>query len=200
MRENGMRVGKQYVLDERYADGNYERFPKLTDELLKRNPAVILVNTIASVRVAQQATETVPIVFVSTNDPVGSGLVASLARPGGNTTGLSNQAEDTVTKLVEILHEVLPRATRVAALFNPGNPSNPKLFEELRASAIGFGITACAFEAASPEGGHLREENPRRGEARRPPRRAAYQVRAGDQLEDRQGPRACDPAVRAGAG
>jgi putative ABC transport system substrate-binding protein len=71
MRENGLLEGKHYVLDERYAEGNYDRFSALTDELLKRNPAIIMVNTIASVRVAQQATRTIPILFISTNDPVG---------------------------------------------------------------------------------------------------------------------------------
>ena len=150
MRENGLLEGKHYMIDDRYAEGNYERFPAIADELLKRNPAVILVNTIASVRAAQQATKAIPIVFVSTNDPVGSGLVASLRQPGGNTTGLSNQAEDAMAKYVELLHEALPRATRIAVLINPANPSNPKLFEQVRAAAGGLGIAARAFEAVSP--------------------------------------------------
>ena len=152
MRENGLEEGKHYVLDERYAQGKYERFPALTEELLARHPAILLVNTIASVRVAQQATRTVPIVFISTTDPVGSGLVASLSRPGGNTTGLSNQNEDTLNKFVELLREVLPQATRVAVLSNPGNPSHAKMFERVRVSAGAFGVTARAFEATSPEG------------------------------------------------
>jgi putative tryptophan/tyrosine transport system substrate-binding protein len=151
MRENGLREGEHYVLDEKYAEGNYDRFPALTDEVLKRNPAIILVNTIASVRAAQQATKTVPIVFVSTNDPVGSGLVASLARPGGNTTGLSTQNEDAVSKYVELLRELLPRATHVAVLINSGNPSGTRMFERVRTSASGFGVTARAFEVTSPE-------------------------------------------------
>ena len=129
MRENGMVEGKHYILDERYAEGKYDRFPALADELLMRNPAILMVNTIASVRAAQQATKTVPIVFVHTNDPVGSGLVASLARPGGNTTGLSTQNEDVVEKYIELLRELLPRASRIAVLINPGNPSGPKMFE-----------------------------------------------------------------------
>lgn len=151
MREHGLVEGRHYVLDESYAQGKYDRFPSLTEELLKRNPAILLVNTIASVRVAQQATQTVPIVFISTSDPVGSWLVASLARPGGNTTGLSNQNEDTLTKFVELLREVLPRATRVAVLSNPGNPSNPKMFERVRASALTLGVAARVFEVSSPE-------------------------------------------------
>ena len=152
MRENGLLEGQHYILDERYAEGNYDRFPALTDELIKRSPAIIMVNTIASVRAAQQATKTIPILFVSTNDPVGSGLIASLARPGGNTTGLSTQFEDVVTKNLEILREAVPHASRIAILVNPGNPSSPKLFEMVRASVGGFGIDTRAFEAANPQG------------------------------------------------
>lgn len=151
MRENGLLEGKHYVIDARYAEGNYERFPAITDELLKRNPAVIMVSTIASVRVAQRATKTIPIVFASTNDPVGSGLVASLARPGGNTTGLATQGEDIIPKHVELIHEALPRATRFGVLVNPRNPSGPQLFGRIQAAAAALGITARAFEASSPE-------------------------------------------------
>ena len=151
MRENGLMEGRDYVLDERYANGNYERFPAITEELLALKPAILMVNTIASVRVAQQATKTVPIVFVATNDPLGSGLIASYARPGGNTTGLSTQNEDVLTKHLQLLREIVPRARRIAVLVNPGNPSGPKLFEHLRASALGLGIEAFAVDVASPQ-------------------------------------------------
>ena len=152
MRENGLMEGKDYLLDQRYAEGKYDRFSALTDELLKRNPAILMVNTITSVRAAQQATKMVPIVFVHTNDPVGSGLVASLAHPGGNTTGLSTQNEDVVEKYIELLRELLPRASRIAVLINPGNPSGPKMFKRVSASAGAIGITARAFEVTSPGG------------------------------------------------
>ena len=152
MHENGMIEGKHYVLDERYAEGKYHRFPSLIEELLKSNPAIIMVNTIAAVQAAQKATRTVPIVFVHINDPVGSGLVASLARPGGNTTGLSTQNEDAVNKYVELLREVLPRASRIAALVNPTNPSHAKLFARVSASAGTFGIAARSFDVTSPDG------------------------------------------------
>ena len=150
LRDNGLIEGKHYLLEERYAGGVYERFPVLTRELLQRNPAVIMVSTIEAVRVAQKETKTVPIVMAATNDPVGSGLVASLARPGGNTTGLSTQAEDTIVKYVELVRETLPRAKWIAVLVNPGNPSTPKMFEQLRTAAGGYGIDAGAFEAATP--------------------------------------------------
>ena len=152
MRENGLVEGKDYKLDVRYAEGKYDRFPSLADELLKNNPAIIMMSTIAAVRAAQKATKTVPIVFVSINDPVGSGLVASLAHPGGNTTGLSSQNEDAVNKNIELLREVLPRATRIAVLSNPNNPSNLKMFDRIRAAASTFGITARAFEVSTPSG------------------------------------------------
>ena len=151
MRANGMVDGKNYFVDAQYADGHYDRFPAMVAAALKRDPAVIIAITIASVRAGQEATRTVPIVFVSTNDPVGSGLIANLARPGGNTTGISNQAEDVIVKYVELLRDTLPQTKRIAVLLNPGNPSNPRMFERVRAAAQGYGISAAAYEAASPE-------------------------------------------------
>ncbi len=151
MREQGLIEGQHYLLDERYADGHYERFAALTDELLARKPSILMVNTIASVRVAQQATRTLPIIFVATNDPVGSGLIASYARPGGNSTGLSTQNEDVVVKHLQLLRELLPRARRVAVLVNPGNSSGPKLFEQVRSAALAMGIEATACNASSPD-------------------------------------------------
>ena len=117
---------------------------------------------IAGVRAAQQATKTVPIIFVNTNDPVGSGLVASLAHPGGNTTGLSSQNEDASNKYIELLREVIPRASRIAVFSNPDNPSHTKMFERLRVAAASFGITARAFEAASPEARAWAKANPQK--------------------------------------
>jgi putative ABC transport system substrate-binding protein len=151
MHENGLQEGRDFVVEQRFGEGKYERFPALVDELLKHDPAVILAVTIASVQAAQKATRAVPIVFVSTNDPVGSGLITSLAKPGGNTTGLSNQNEDLVPKYLELLRETLPRASRIAVFSNPDNPSNAKMFERVREAAAGFGITSRKFEAASPE-------------------------------------------------
>jgi putative tryptophan/tyrosine transport system substrate-binding protein len=150
MRENGMVEGKHYILDERYAEGRYDRFPAIVDGLLKLSPSIFMVNTIASVKAAQKATQTVPILFVHTNDPVGSGLVASLAHPGGNTTGLSTQNEDVINKNIEILLEVLPRASRIAVLSNPDNPSNPKMVKIVEARVTALGIRTSTFEATSP--------------------------------------------------
>ena len=150
MLENGLIEGRHYVLDLVYADGHYERFPALAKELLQRAPAVLMTSTMATVRAAQLATRTVPIVMVGANDPVGNGLVASLARPGGNTTGLSSQGEDTTAKFVEFVREALPRAKRIALLVNPGNASHPKLVELVRVAALKSGIELHLFEAATP--------------------------------------------------
>ena len=151
MRENGLIEGQHYVFDVVYAEDHYERLPALAKELVRRAPAVIVATSTPSVRATQQATRTVPIVMISISDPVGSGLVASLARPGGNTTGLSNQAEDTTAKFVEFLREALPRAKRIALLVNPGNSSHGKLGEQVRVAALKTGIETRAFEAAIPD-------------------------------------------------
>ncbi len=151
LRENGLVDGKDYTIDPYWAEGKYERFPALVAAALERKPSIILVQTIAAVRAAQQATKTIPIVFMGTNDPVGSGLIASLARPGGNTTGLATMNEDRAVKLVELVHEAMPKAKRLAVLINPLNPSNRPIFQGIRTAAARLGLSAEAFEADSPE-------------------------------------------------
>lgn len=83
-----------------------------------------MVTTIAAVRAAQRATTTIPIVMTTINNPVGAGLIASLARPGGNTTGIANLTEDVTPKVLDILRATIPKASVIAILFNPANPSN----------------------------------------------------------------------------
>jgi putative ABC transport system substrate-binding protein len=149
--ENGLVDGRDYVLEMFYAEGDYRRFPELTRQALALDPAVLLVVTIASVRAAQQATRTVPIIFMATNDPVGAGLIDSLARPGGNTTGVATMADDVAPKLVEMMHMALPDARRAAVVINPGNPTNRPIFERFRSSAVAFGIDARAVEVGTPD-------------------------------------------------
>jgi putative ABC transport system substrate-binding protein len=151
LRENGLTEGKEYVLDPFWADGHYDRFPKLLEAALGRKPSIILVMTIASARAAQQATKIVPIVMVGLNDPVGSGLVASLARPGGNTTGIATMNDDRASKLVEFVRESMPGAKRLAVLINPQNPSNRPIFQSVQRAAASAGMTADVFEADAPE-------------------------------------------------
>ena len=150
LRDNGLIEGKHYVVDARYADGHVDRFPALVQEVVQRNAAAIVVVHVASVRAAQQATKTIPIVFVATPDPVGYGLVASLARPGGNTTGMTGQAEDLVAKHVELVRQTLPRARRLAVLISSSSEIHTKMFDKVRATVGGFGMEARAFDALTP--------------------------------------------------
>ena len=151
MKANALAEGKDYVLDLFWSGGDYTRFPTLVQEALTRKPSIILVATIASVRAAQLATKTIPILMLGTNDPVGSGLVASLARPGGNTTGLATMGNDRAPKLAQFVREFLPKARYIAVLVNPLNPSNGPIFESIRNAATSLGMSTVAVEANSPE-------------------------------------------------
>jgi putative ABC transport system substrate-binding protein len=142
MLDNGMVEGRDYVLDLRFADGDYGRFPTLAAEVAQRKPAAIVVTTISAARAAQRATATIPIVMTGLIDPVGIGLIASLARPGGNTTGLSNMAQDVMPKLVEMLRATFPTIKVIAILFNPTNPANREMMsKEIPAQASSIGVT-----------------------------------------------------------
>ena len=149
--DNGLFEGRDYVLETRFAAGNYERFPEFARELAQAGARTILANTIASVRAAQNVTPPVPVVMLSINDPVGAGLVASLARPGGYTTGLGTLNEDLTPKMLELQREVLPKAMTIAALFNSSNPSNPAFLGNLRTAAGAIGITVLPVELKSPD-------------------------------------------------
>jgi putative ABC transport system substrate-binding protein len=151
LRDNGLIAGRDYVLEARFAAGNYARFPEMARELAQAGASVILTNTIASVRAAQRLTPPVSVVMLAINDPVGTGLVVSLARPGGHTTGMANLNEDLTPKLLEFLRAVVPKATTIAALFNPANPTNPVFVENLRVHAGAMGMTVLPFELQSPD-------------------------------------------------
>jgi len=148
--ENNLIEGRDYVLEARWAEGQYDRFPAFARELVEQNATVIIVTTIAGARAAQRATSTIPIVMASMNDPVGSGLIASLARPGGNTTGLATLNQDVTPKLMELIHLLFPKAASIAAMFNPANPSNPVYVQRTRAEAEKIGVTAHAHELKTP--------------------------------------------------
>jgi putative ABC transport system substrate-binding protein len=150
MREQGLMEGRQYVLDVVFADGDHNRFPALAKEVLQKNPALVIGQTIASIRAIQQATRTVPIVFMGVNDPVHSGLVTNLARPEGNATGTSNQGEDLMGKHIELVREIFPKSRRVAVLVNPSNGSHPRMLEAARASAARVGMATQSFDASAP--------------------------------------------------
>lgn len=149
MRDNGMVEGRDYRLDLRFAEGDYSRFQTLAAEVGQRKPAVIVVTTISAARAAQRASSTIPIVMTGLIDPVGQGLIASLARPGGNTTGLANLAQDVMPKLVEILRGTFPEVRVIGVLFNPANPANRELSRAMPAQASSLGVTVRLVEFKS---------------------------------------------------
>ena len=121
MRDLGYIEGKTLVVDRRSADGDFARLPALATELVKLRPDVIVALLTAAAIAAQEATTTIPIVVVGVSDPIVSGLVGNLARPGGNVTGNASQSNALVGKEVELIRQLFPKATRVAALWNPAN-------------------------------------------------------------------------------
>jgi putative ABC transport system substrate-binding protein len=149
--DNGLIEDRDYVLEVRFAAGNYGRFPELARELAQAGASVVLANAIASVLAAQRLTPPVAVVMVAINDPVGAGLVASLAQPGGHTTGTSNLNPDLTPKILEFVRAVIPEATAIAALINPLNPTHPVVLDDLRTQAAAIGITVIPFELKDPD-------------------------------------------------
>jgi putative tryptophan/tyrosine transport system substrate-binding protein len=147
MRELGYVEGKNLVIEWRTADGKYERLPGLAAELVQLKVDVIVAGTQIATSVAQKATTTIPIVMVNVTDPVGSGLVTSLARPGGNITGLSNISGEISTKHLEILLSMMPKLSRVALLVNPATSENVAALKNIQAAAPRVGVTVLPLEA-----------------------------------------------------
>ena len=135
LRELGYIEGKNILLEYRYAEGKLDRMPNLVSELVQLKPAVIVVTAVPAIRAAKQATKTIPIVIISTIDPVVEGIVDSLARPGGNITGLSLLTRDLSGKRLELFTEVLQKKTRVAVLWDSEGPGPKIAFEEYKALA-----------------------------------------------------------------
>jgi ABC-type uncharacterized transport system substrate-binding protein len=149
LQDNGLIEGRDYIFEVRFSGGRYERFPELARELAQAGARVILVNTIASVRAAQGLVPPVPVVMMSINDPIGTGLIASLARPGGHTTGVATLAEDLTPKLLEFQRAIFPKATTIAVLYNPANPTSPAFLKDLRQRAGTLDMSVTAFEVRS---------------------------------------------------
>jgi putative tryptophan/tyrosine transport system substrate-binding protein len=121
--EAGFAEGRNVAIEYRWAEGQFDRLPAMTADLISRKVAVISAGAPdVAIRTAMAATKTIPIVFTTASDPVSAGFVPSLARPGENVTGISFMGVELVAKRMELLHEVLPSATRIALLVNPKNP------------------------------------------------------------------------------
>jgi putative tryptophan/tyrosine transport system substrate-binding protein len=150
LRELGWIEGKNIVFERRYAENRVERLPELAAELVRLNVDVIVgLGTLAPLA-AKRATTTIPIVMTAAGDPLGSGLVASLARPGGNVTGMSLMAPDLGGKRLELLKELLPRLARVAVLWNAANPYPALVFKETQAAGRTLGIEVQSLEVRDP--------------------------------------------------
>ena len=135
LRDLGYVEGKNLVIEFRWAEGKFDRLPELAAELVRLNVDVILTAGTPAIRAAKNATTTIPIVMVTSGDPVAFGFVASLAHPGGNITGSSNFGPELSAKRLELLKEILPRARRVAVLLNPDNSINQRNLEEMERTA-----------------------------------------------------------------
>ena len=271
LRELGWIEGQNIAIEVRAAEGKYDRLPGLAAELVRLKVDVIFASSTPAALAAKHATTTIPIVIGRVADPVGSGLVASLARPGGNITGWTHQGIELRVKYLELLKEAVPRGrrgsvssgTRRNPIHGPSLKSIEAAAEALKVelhpvgardpqeiesafSAAGrssasqalivfqdgmflaqgpqivalaardrlpamYGLTdfvrpvdswamGSTWPTCTGSGARLRGQDPQGRQAGRPARRAAHQVRAGDQPQDRQGPRPDDPAVGAGAG
>jgi putative ABC transport system substrate-binding protein len=150
LRDLGYVEAKNIVIEYRYAEGKAERLPKLAAELVRLEVDVIVTTTNRSAHAARQVTKTIPIVL-TTGDPVGGGLAASLAKPGGNVTGLTVLPLDLSGKRLELLKETFPKATRVAVLWNPANQESVAGFKEAQVAAQSFSLQLESLEARSAE-------------------------------------------------
>jgi len=150
MRDLGYVEGKNIVIEYRYAEGKVDRLPALAEELVRLNVDVIWALGPA-VSHAKNATKTIPIVITHVSDPVGSGLVASLARPGGNITGLSGVGPELSGKRLELLKEVILKLSRVAVFGNPTTPANAQSLREMERTAGELGVKLQYLEVQSPK-------------------------------------------------
>jgi putative tryptophan/tyrosine transport system substrate-binding protein len=153
LRELGYVEGKNIVIEWRYEEGKADRQPPpgLAAELVRLKVDVIVTAGPLVTRAAKEATSTIPIVMGQDTDPVGNGFVASLARPGGNITGLATFAPEISGKQLELLKETVPKLTRVAVLGNASRPGSPQALREINVAADGFGVKVQYLEVREPK-------------------------------------------------
>jgi putative ABC transport system substrate-binding protein len=151
LRDLGWSQDRTVTIVYRWANGHFDRSPELLAELVRLKVDVIVTHATANIIAAKRTTSEIPIVFAVAADPVGTGLVASLARPGGNVTGLSIQATDLAGKRLQLLQEVVPTIRRLAILVNAGNPASVLEKREVEAAARKLGLSAVTAEIRSAE-------------------------------------------------
>jgi ABC-type uncharacterized transport system substrate-binding protein len=150
LHELGYVEGHSISIEYRYGEGKTERYPALVTELVQRHVAVLVVGGATATRAATQVTTRLPLVMTNVTDPVALGLVASLARPGGNLTGVSNLAPELGGKRLELLKELVPQLARVAALGDPSSPSHAPQWRETERAARLFGVQVHSVEVREP--------------------------------------------------
>ena len=150
LRELGYIEGKNIVIEWRYAEGKFDRLPALAAELVRLKVDAIVTSGPATTLPAKAATKTIPIVMAFDSDPIGNGFIASLARPGGNITGLSALAPELSGKQLELLKEIVPKLSRVAVLGNSSEPANPKTLKEIELAAGVFGVQLQSLDVLGP--------------------------------------------------
>jgi putative tryptophan/tyrosine transport system substrate-binding protein len=149
LQQLGWEIGSNIRIDYRWGSGDTERFRKYATELVGLSPDVILGTAASIVRALQEASRTIPIVFVTTIDPVGSGLVASLSHPGGNATGFIASEFSQSAKLLELLKEIAPGVNRVAVLRDPTVPAGSGGFAAIQTAAPSFGVELTAIDVSA---------------------------------------------------
>lgn len=151
LRELGYVEGRNILIESRYAEGQEDRFPALAAELVRLPVDVLVASGSTAIQAAQHATSTIPIVMAVAVDPVAQGFVDSLARPGGNITGLSAMQQDLPGKQLELLMAMVPTASRIAVLMNPANSGNVLQLREVQRAAQGVGVQLHVLEARRPD-------------------------------------------------
>ena len=151
LQDAGYSEGRDVVVEWRSANGDYDRLPQLAADLVQSKVDVIVSDSTLTTQAVKRVTSTTPIVMALVADPVGSGLVANLAHPGGHVTGLTSMMTTLSAKRLQLLKETVPRATRVAVLWNPNTPYGPKMIEELKAAAPSLSIELKFFGTRTPD-------------------------------------------------
>jgi putative tryptophan/tyrosine transport system substrate-binding protein len=151
LRDLGDIEGRDFRVEDRNADGILERLPVLAADLANLPVDIIVTAGDAAIHAAMQASDKIPIVMTISGDPIGSGIIASLARPGGNVTGMSALASEMTGKRLELLKEMIPRASRLAVLWNPSNKSKIEEWKNTQTAAKATGLTLISVEARSSE-------------------------------------------------
>ena len=151
LRELGYVEGKNIVIEYRSAEGKFDRLPALAAELVRLKVDIIVTGGGATTRAGKAATTTIPIVMTQDGDPVANGFVASLARPGGNITGLATLAPELSGKRLELLKEIVPRLSRVAVLGNSAQPGNAQTLREVELAAKAFGVQLQYLDVLGPK-------------------------------------------------